>query len=274
MNVHSVLPALINSDWLAARCGALALPLLNDLLHPSDDDLVATPPDGRRWLPASPFSADPEVGLRGVDDDSAAVALHRIIIPPADVDCEPLLSSPVALRCAQFDSAPDSFTVTSPVSLVSSNAESTPTMTNAPAPPAALPAYETSSRTVASRKRARSQALISLDGEPAARSTPARARRRGGCGSTLPSRFCHMCARTQKSRKVVCGNIASGACRKAVCELCFVEHGWDFGHAEAEQSAWCCPHCRGLCNTVPRARCHIYNKTNERRKSARKRADA
>lgn len=86
-----------------------------------------------------------------------------------------------------------------------------------------------------------------------------------------PSRFCHICARTQKSRKMFCANLSTDKkCRKAVCEPCFVELKWDFLKAMEGKGEWHCPHCRGICNSVPRARCHIYTKTNEKRKATKR----
>lgn len=39
-----------------------------------------------------------------------------------------------------------------------------------------------------------------------------------------PSRFCHICSRTSKKVGLVaCGNFATGACRKVVCQKCFAE---------------------------------------------------
>jgi hypothetical protein len=97
--------------------------------------------------------------------------------------------------------------------------------------------------------------------------------------TSLPSRFCHLCSRTQKSKKVVCANITDGSCRKAVCEPCFSEQqDWDWEKATAPGSNWKCPHCLGLCHSIPRARCIIYKAVNTKRRNARialqrKRAD-
>ena len=89
--------------------------------------------------------------------------------------------------------------------------------------------------------------------------------------SPVPSRFCHICSRTQKSEKIFCSNLfAKKKCRKAVCEPCFNELNWDFEKAKQQQSQWLCPHCRGICHSVPSARCHVYTKTNERRRAARR----
>ena len=39
-----------------------------------------------------------------------------------------------------------------------------------------------------------------------------------------PSRFCHICSRTSsKVDQIACGNFATGACRKVVCQKCFEE---------------------------------------------------
>lgn len=41
---------------------------------------------------------------------------------------------------------------------------------------------------------------------------------------TQPSRFCHICSRTSKKVGLIaCGNFATGACRKVVCQKCFNE---------------------------------------------------
>lgn len=107
-----------------------------------------------------------------------------------------------------------------------------------------------------------------LDGVPNGAVRKPRARRGRKRSLPVPSRFCHICARTQKSRKMYCANLQTEMkCRKSVCEPCFVELGWDFAQCPAN---WLCPHCRGICNVVPRARCHIYTKTNEKRKAARR----
>jgi hypothetical protein len=88
--------------------------------------------------------------------------------------------------------------------------------------------------------------------------------------AALPSRFCHLCSRTQKSRKVVCSNISNGSCRKAVCEPCFAEQEhWDWEKATTPGSNWKCPHCLDLCPTIPRARCIIYKAVNTKRRNAR-----
>lgn len=99
-------------------------------------------------------------------------------------------------------------------------------------------------------------------------SKPRRARK---SATPQPSRFCHICARTQKSRKMFCANLnTEKKCRKAVCEPCFVELRWDFEIAVEGKEKWHCPHCRGMCGSVPRARCHIYTKTNEKRKASKR----
>lgn len=99
-------------------------------------------------------------------------------------------------------------------------------------------------------------------------SKPRRARKNT---TPQPSRFCHICARTQKSRKMFCANLNTDKkCRKAVCEPCFVELMWDFQKATECKGEWHCPHCRGICDRVPRARCHIYTKTNEKRKATKR----
>lgn len=79
----------------------------------------------------------------------------------------------------------------------------------------------------------------------------------------IPSRYCHICARTPKTvRNVVCAKMKTGYCRKVVCERCFNDYGWDWKAANEPTSNWICPHCVGKC--PKRAQCHTYSKTNNR----------
>ena len=116
-----------------------------------------------------------------------------------------------------------------------------------------------------------------------------------------PSRFCHICSRTSsKVDQIACGNFATGACRKVVCQKCFEEYvyfiylfindvtfifnliitdlsicfflssyffirqNWDWEAAYNNKRNWICPHCRQVCPS--RAQCAIYRRTNERRR--------
>lgn len=106
---------------------------------------------------------------------------------------------------------------------------------------------------------------------PAGRAGPARIGRvirkpvRDVANRGTPSRFCHICSRTAKKVGLVaCANLASGACRKVVCEKCFAEYKWDWELATHPASRWECPHCRAMC--PDRAQCAIYRRTNERRR--------
>lgn len=97
----------------------------------------------------------------------------------------------------------------------------------------------------------------------------------GWKGRSTPSRFCHICSRTAKKVALLaCGNLASGACRKVVCEKCFAEYGWDWNRAAAlaARGAWQCTHCRRACPR--RAQCAIYRRTNERRREQQQQARA
>jgi len=87
----------------------------------------------------------------------------------------------------------------------------------------------------------------------------------GWKGRSTPSRFCHICSRTAKKVELLsCANLASGACRKVVCEKCFIEYKWDWKAAIRSRASWQCTHCRRVCPN--RAQCAIYRRTNERRR--------
>ncbi len=95
----------------------------------------------------------------------------------------------------------------------------------------------------------------------------------GWKGRSTPSRFCHICSRTAKKVELLaCANLASGACRKVVCEKCFAEYKWDWKTAEKNRSSWQCTHCRRVCPR--RAQCAIYRRTNERRREQQQAARA
>ena len=95
----------------------------------------------------------------------------------------------------------------------------------------------------------------------------------GWKGRSTPSRFCHICSRTAKKVELLaCANLASGACRKVVCEKCFSEYNWDWKSAEKNRSSWQCTHCRRVCPR--RAQCAIYRRTNERRREQQQAARA
>jgi len=83
-----------------------------------------------------------------------------------------------------------------------------------------------------------------------------------------PSRFCHICYRTNKLvRHVVCSNIAEGYCRKVICEKCIEIHGqiynWDAEKIFENASEFLCSHCLNMCPDT--AQCASYNRSNRRR---------
>lgn len=83
----------------------------------------------------------------------------------------------------------------------------------------------------------------------------------------IPSRFCHVCARTAKTaRQIVCSNIRLGTCRKVICEKCFERFEWNWDLA-AKGSDWICTHCVGVC--PDRAQCSTYCKVNEKLRKRR-----
>eukprot|EP00172_Hildenbrandia_rubra_P002051 Plantae.Rhodophyta-Hildenbrandia_rubra.ctg27084.p1 GENE.Plantae.Rhodophyta-Hildenbrandia_rubra.ctg27084~~Plantae.Rhodophyta-Hildenbrandia_rubra.ctg27084.p1 ORF type:complete len:314 (+),score=26.82 Plantae.Rhodophyta-Hildenbrandia_rubra.ctg27084:411-1352(+) len=85
----------------------------------------------------------------------------------------------------------------------------------------------------------------------------------------VPSRFCHICSRIPRefSPHLICGNMYKGICRKTVCKKCFVDNGWDWQKANDIGFNWRCTHCVGQ-GCPKRAQCHIYERTNKRRKNA------
>lgn len=80
-----------------------------------------------------------------------------------------------------------------------------------------------------------------------------------------PSRFCHVCARpAQSSELLACKNVSFGVCRKAVCQRCFEEQGWNWSQSKEHPSSFSCCHCRRDCPS--NAQCRTYQRTNERRR--------
>lgn len=80
-----------------------------------------------------------------------------------------------------------------------------------------------------------------------------------------PSRFCHICARSNDIVALVpCRNVHFGVCRKTVCLKCFQDQGWDWNEANANPSLFSCSHCMKCC--PPNAQCRTYQRTNERRR--------
>jgi hypothetical protein len=80
-----------------------------------------------------------------------------------------------------------------------------------------------------------------------------------------PSRFCHVCARSAEVVALApCKNVRFGVCRKAVCEKCFVDQGWDWAAVARDPGSFSCCHCRRAC--PENAQCGTYQKTNERRR--------
>lgn len=88
-----------------------------------------------------------------------------------------------------------------------------------------------------------------------------RSTREGKKGRHYHSSFCHLCARTRKRRLVRCSN---SLCTKSICMDCFQELHWELEDTEEE---YVCPHCQDMCASLPTARCHIYQRTNGKRKS-------
>lgn len=83
-----------------------------------------------------------------------------------------------------------------------------------------------------------------------------------------PSAHCHVCARTSKSvRFAACARVRDARCRKVVCERCFTRFGWDWA-AAADDPAWTCTHCRGVC-PPGRSQCYIYARVNAARERKR-----
>lgn len=98
--------------------------------------------------------------------------------------------------------------------------------------------------------------------KPAGKRTP-RVRR---YARAKPSKFCHVCARSGDSVQLLaCKNVKYGVCRKAVCQKCFAEQGWDWVIAKAHPEEFSCCHCRRDC--PENAQCRTYQKTNERRRN-------
>lgn len=97
--------------------------------------------------------------------------------------------------------------------------------------------------------------------KPTAKRTP-RVRR---YSRAKPSKFCHVCARSGDIMELApCKNVQFGVCRKAVCEKCFGEQGWDWVAAKEQPDGFSCCHCRRDCPA--NAQCRTYQKTNERRR--------
>jgi Zinc-finger domain of monoamine-oxidase A repressor R1 len=114
-----------------------------------------------------------------------------------------------------------------------------------------------------------SNTVSSTGGNENCRNRKSRGEKKKGSASTA-SRFCHICSRTSKMNRVVCSNFLRGKCRKSICEMCFSDNpGWDWERALSPDSNWTCPHCRHMCNTIPKARCLIYGVVNERRRCKR-----
>lgn len=83
------------------------------------------------------------------------------------------------------------------------------------------------------------------------------------------SRFCHVCTRSANAVNVAtCRNLATGRCRKVICEKCANDYGWqDVLDVIANPPlglAWTCVHCRQCC--PPRAQCATYQRINEQRR--------
>lgn len=76
--------------------------------------------------------------------------------------------------------------------------------------------------------------------------------------------------RTQPLVRAICSNREFGRCKKTVCRACFAEHPeWNWDEATAPGSRWECPHCTSECAHIPKARCAIYKRVNQKRRTAR-----
>lgn len=81
------------------------------------------------------------------------------------------------------------------------------------------------------------------------------------------SRFCHVCARSGSVITLVaCRNLKYGMCRKAVCEKCFLENGWNLDDTVTNPQDFICCHCQKACPA--KAQCRTYARTNERRRKS------
>lgn len=78
--------------------------------------------------------------------------------------------------------------------------------------------------------------------------------------SARSSRYCHLCARHEKSVPMVgCSNVKQNICQKSVCVKCIERYGL----SSSEQN-WVCPHCQGKC--PPRAKCFAYDRQTAQRR--------
>lgn len=78
--------------------------------------------------------------------------------------------------------------------------------------------------------------------------------------SARSSRYCHLCARHEKSVPMVgCSNVQRNICQKSVCVKCIERYGL----SSSEQN-WVCPHCQGKC--PPRAKCFAYDRQTAQRR--------
>lgn len=79
--------------------------------------------------------------------------------------------------------------------------------------------------------------------------------------SPRSSRYCHLCARHQKSVKMVgCSNVEQNICQKSVCVKCIERYKLSRNTA----SHWICPHCENKC--PPRAKCFAYDRQTAQRR--------
>lgn len=91
---------------------------------------------------------------------------------------------------------------------------------------------------------------------------PIRRRRSRTYAEPRQARQCHICAR--RVDLVACSNIRQSTCVKSICRRCFRQYNLDLQEAERNNSTWQCTHCLGSCPRT--ARCHVYNRTSERRR--------
>mmetsp|Transcript_8087 Transcript_8087/g.14647 ORF Transcript_8087/g.14647 Transcript_8087/m.14647 type:complete len:207 (-) Transcript_8087:973-1593(-) len=121
---------------------------------------------------------------------------------------------------------------------------------------------------LAAKKRKSSDALESAD-KANIGTEGSSGKRKRTAPKNKPSAHCHICTRSGSSTLpvLVCSGISKTKCRKIICKKCFESFHWNWEQANASPDTWICAHCNGMC--PPHAQCHVYKKTNERRRRIR-----
>lgn len=98
--------------------------------------------------------------------------------------------------------------------------------------------------------------------------TKSHVRRRKRRQSSIPPgdsvKSCHICTQSFRetgSDAIFCTSIERRRCKKAVCLQCIRLHGWDVTNSlldKESRNRYICPHCQGLCSSLPWARCFRY----------------